>query len=76
MCINENGQNKYSKRHRQAPARCVLYVRRVIHEMNVASENMEPSSENSSSPTLSFRVSFSWGEYWPIVSLTTHIPIV
>lgn len=34
-----------------------------VYEMNVASENMVPSSVTSESPTLSFRESFSWGQY-------------
>lgn len=39
----------------------MIYVLSVIHEMNVDSENMTPSSETSSSPTFNFSVSFSWG---------------
>lgn len=58
MSINENGQNN-SQNATDNFLPGVLYVRRVIHEMNVASENMEPSSENSSAPILSFRDSFS-----------------
>ena len=37
---------------------------RPVHEMNVASENIHPSSWDSLSPILSFKGTFSFGEYW------------
>lgn len=47
----------------------VVYVRRIIQEMKVASQNVVPSSATSVSPIFSLRVSLSCGEYYVAVSL-------
>ena len=65
-------QGKYIGHEKNAmdkSPKIVVYVRRIIQEMKVASENVVPSSVISLSPIFSLRVSFSCGEYYVIISI-------